>query len=98
MADFNEALKLKPNETPYLFRVGQLQFELKDYTKAKDSFTKLTGLLKQDNKNDLALVYYCRGRCWMELNDKEKARADFSKALGYVPNYDECKQWLAKAQ
>jgi len=98
MADFNEALKLKPNETPYLFRVGQLQFELKDYTKAKDSFTKLTGLLKQDNKNDLALVYYCRGRCWMELNDKEKARADFSKALGYVPNYDECKQWLANAQ
>lgn len=98
ISDFNEALRLKPNEKPYIFRIGQLQFETKEYTKAKDNFTKLAGMLKPHEKEDLALVYYCRGRCWMELNDKEKARADFSKALGYVPGYEECKQWLAKAQ
>lgn len=98
LADYTEALRLKPNETTYLFRTGQMQFELKDYTKARDNFTKLAGLLGSGKKDDLALTYYCRGRCWFELNDKVRAKADFTKALEYAPGYTECRQWLDKVQ
>ncbi|MDF2382784.1 tetratricopeptide repeat protein [Nostoc ellipsosporum NOK] len=98
LADFGEAVRLKPGEVEYIFRLGQLQFEVKEYNKAKETFTKIIGLLKPANKQDLAISYYCRGRCWFELNDKIKAKADFTKALEYVPDYKECKDWLAKTQ
>lgn len=98
IADYEEALKIKPAETGYLYKAGQLYFEVKEYNKAIAVFNKLLPLLKATEKNDLAIVYYCRGRCQYELNKKEEAKKDFTKALEYVPSYTECQQWLDKVK
>ncbi|RZM21913.1 MAG: tetratricopeptide repeat protein [Pedobacter sp.] len=96
LEDYNEALKLKPKDYGTLYRAGQLEFELKNYTDALATFNKMLPLIKPDNKNDLALTYYCRGRCYFELNKKAEAKSDFAKALELVPTYAEAKQWLEK--
>ncbi len=96
--DFNESARLKPTETSYLYKAGQLQFEMKDYNKSLGTFSRLIPLLSASNKNDLATAYYCRGRCYYELDKKEEAKKDFTKALEYVPGFTECQQWLAKVK
>lgn len=96
LADYEQASKLKPGEVEYVVGIGRLAFELKAYQKVIDAFTKSITLYKPAQKNELAFVYYGRGRSYFELNNKPKAKADFTKALQLVPTYTEAQTWLDK--
>jgi tetratricopeptide (TPR) repeat protein len=94
LLDYEQADKLKPNSVDIIAGIGQLSFETKEYARVVSSFTKAITLYKPSQVNELAFAYYARGRGHYELKDKEKAKADFEKALSYVPNYTEAQKWL----
>jgi tetratricopeptide (TPR) repeat protein len=43
-------------------------------------------------------VYYARGRSYYELKKKANAVQDLEKALEYIPNNEDAKNWLTKAR
>lgn len=75
---FEQILKLKPDEFKELQRLGEVFFGLKQYQEAIKSFEKSISLSKDVNENDYSKSWI--GRCWIELNQKEKA----SNVLGEV--------------
>ncbi len=95
LADYEQADKLNPNNISYLVGIGQLAFETKDFQKVVNTFTKIIPLYKPAQKNELAFIYYGRGRAYHELKNKEKALLDINKAIELFPNYAEAKTWKA---
>lgn len=98
LADYEQAAKLQPKEKNHLAEAGKYAFELKQYAKVKDIYTKLIAAYKPAEKTELAFAYYAKGRAAYELNEKQQAVADFTKALEYYPEYAEAKQWLNTAK
>ncbi len=95
LADFEQADKLNPNNLSYLVGIGQLAFETKEYQKVVNAFTRAIPLYKPAQKNELAFIYYGRGRAYHELKNKEKALQDINKAIELFPDYAEAKTWKA---
>jgi tetratricopeptide (TPR) repeat protein len=94
VSDYEQAEKLKPKAVEYITPAGQLAFEIKDYPKVINAFTKAIALYKPAQKNELAFAYYARGRAHHEQKDKAKAKKDMQKAIELVPTYKEAITWL----
>ena len=99
LSDYEQSNKVVPlkiaSDVKYM---GQLAFELKDYEKGVQFFTKLIPLVPAAQTTELLYAYYARGRCYLEQKKKSNAVADLKKALEYDPNNQELKTWLTKAE
>jgi len=78
--DFNKAMELFPEYYEVMQYRGELNRQLGNYEQAmKDLNTAMSNL-----KNGLPYVY--RGLLYQDLGEKDKAKADFEKALELEPN------------
>lgn len=77
LADIAEALRLKPTIPGGMMSMGILLYEAKRYEEAIDKFTEVIAT----DTSELAAAYYYRGDCWYNLENKEKACADFIYSL-----------------
>jgi tetratricopeptide (TPR) repeat protein len=77
------ALKLDPKEDPsYYYELGKNFFEIADYEKAVESFTKSINMEENDknNKNNLD-AFHLRGTAYDELKNYKAAVKDYRKAI-----------------
>ena len=74
--DLNSAINLKNNDADLFFQRGLAFFRSEKYTLAIDDYTQA---IKIDPEN--LMYYHNRGICYDEINEKEKAEADYIKAL-----------------
>jgi len=85
--EYEEALKLQPEDLKYLDALGTLLFELGEYNDAKYNFEKALEIaekrhIKQDST--IAQIYSNLGVAWHTLNDNKKAINFLEKALQIV--------------
>lgn len=91
IADYNEALKIVPQDASVLVLRGNAYDAIGESQKAIDDYTEAIRLNPDD-----AAPYYNRGAVHQELGDKDKARRDYRKALEIDPDYDSAKEGLAE--
>jgi tetratricopeptide (TPR) repeat protein len=91
IGDYNEALKLTPEDSSIFVLRGNAFDAMGESQKAINDYTEAIRLNPDD-----AAPYYNRGAVHQELDDKEKARRDYQKALEIDPNYDAAKEGLAE--
>ena len=77
MADIASALLLKPGIPGGKMSMAILLFEGKRYEEAIDKFTEVM----DSDTSELAAAHYYRGDCWYNLENKEKACADFIESM-----------------
>lgn len=89
ISDFEQALKISPNNAFLYYNLGTVRVKLKDYTKAITDFTKA---IKLDPS--LAEAYFNRGLAYIENGNKSQGINDLSKAgeLGLYKAYNVIKQ------
>ena len=75
LADFDAAVKLKPDDADSLFRRGSMRLSLKQYDGAIED---LTGAIKGDDKN--AMAYRLRGFAYNTQGKDTLAAPDYDKA------------------
>ena len=71
IADYNEAIKLKPNYAKAYCRRGVAYCKKREYNKAIKDYN---AVIKREP--DYAEVYGVRGEAWLHLKEWEKARTD----------------------
>ncbi|NCT74450.1 MAG: tetratricopeptide repeat protein [Chitinophagaceae bacterium] len=99
LADYEQADKLAPfKQADQVKLMGQMAFEIKDYNKAINLFTRLGTFYKPAQKDGLVFVHFARGRCYQELKKKKEAVDDLKKALEFSPGNAEVTTWLRKAE
>jgi tetratricopeptide (TPR) repeat protein len=99
LADYEQADKMKAIKAAETIKyMGQIAFELKEYDKAIGFFNRLATIYPSTQKSELYFVYYARGRSYYELKKKTNAVQDLEKALEYIPNNEDAKNWLTKAR
>jgi tetratricopeptide (TPR) repeat protein len=77
MADIDAALRLKPTIPGGLMSMAVLLYEGKRYEEAIDKFTEVLAT----DTSETGAAYYYRGDCWYNLENKEKACADFLESV-----------------
>jgi tetratricopeptide (TPR) repeat protein len=82
LADFDAAVKLKPDDTDALFRRGGARLTLEQYPGAIEDFT---AVIKADEMH--ALAYRLRGFIYNKLGDDKNAGADYDKACALNKEY-----------
>jgi len=83
IADYDEAIKLKPKDTATnTYRRGDAYFNKKDYDQA---ITDYTEAIKLDPKYSSA--YNNRGNAYFNKKDYDKAIADYTEAIKVNPKY-----------
>ncbi len=87
LEDFNEALRLDPEYMQaYYFRAfahegkGKHALSIADYSNA---------ILYADDSEELATIYYHRGRAYHQIHDEKSSLADYQQALEINPEYTE---------
>lgn len=75
--DIAAALAMKPEIPGGMMSMAVLLYEAKRYEEAIDKFTQVIGA----DTAELASAYYYRGDCWYNLENKEKACADFVESM-----------------
>lgn len=83
-SDFNEAIRLNPQDGPAFVNRGHVFFVRKDYPAAISDYTQA---LKINPK--VSNVHYWQGDALMKMNDCETAIDSFSRALMIYPEYTE---------
>lgn len=73
---FERALEQNPGAPELLARKGKAQFMKQEYKKAANTFTKA---LRRRSSYVYALIH--RGRTFVEMDQLERARADFERAM-----------------
>lgn len=86
--DFNQAVKLKTDNSDVYFRRGYIYTSRNEYDLAINDYTKAISL----NQDDAA--YVNRGFCYYKKGESEKAAADYRKALQINPNNETAKKNL----
>lgn len=94
-----EAMSLNSKQYLYPAEAGRLYYEEKDYQKSIDYYSKAIEL-----NPDLDMLYFKRGRVYMDNQDPFSARDDFNKIIQNHlddeknnPDDEEYNYWLAKA-
>ncbi len=99
LADYEQADKLKAIKVAETIKyMGQLAFEIREYDKAIGYFNRLVSYYQPSQKTELFFLHYARGRCYFEQKKKSNAVQDLQKALEYIPNHEDTKNWLTKAR
>jgi tetratricopeptide (TPR) repeat protein len=80
--DFNQALRLDPNNANIYAERGFAYSEIRDYDKAIADFTQAIKL----SPNDSRIYYNARGSMYGSKGDFDKAIADYTQAIRLDPN------------
>lgn len=80
IADYTEAIRLKPKDATARYDRGLAWLAKKDYDKAIIDFSSAIRL-----KPKYALAYYKRGNAWREKKEYDKAIADYTEAIRIDP-------------
>ena len=82
LADFEAALKLKPDYPEVYANRGKLHIEREEYKEAEDDLTKA---IEMEKASDAALsdAYANRAMAEQNLNESQKALADYGKAIDH---------------
>jgi tetratricopeptide (TPR) repeat protein len=81
IADYNQAIKLNPNDASAYYNRGLAHYYLKEYEKAIADYNQA---IKLDPNH--ANAYYSRGFAYRNLKEYQKAIADFNQAIKLNPN------------
>ncbi|OGE84872.1 MAG: hypothetical protein A3J48_02015 [Candidatus Doudnabacteria bacterium RIFCSPHIGHO2_02_FULL_46_11] len=76
LEDFNEAIKLMPDNIDAYLKRAQIKMEWKDYEGAVHDADQV---IKSSPNN--ASAYYCRGACYLALGHKKRALSDLTNAV-----------------
>ena len=81
ISNYNEAIRLSPNDADAYFKRGNAYYDKKDYEKAINDYNEAIRLDPNHAK-----VYYYRGLAYRKQWKNDEAQADFDKAkqLGYT--------------
>ena len=90
MKDFDEALKLKPDDLDALFRRGGLLVQQKQYEAAIEDYTKYLDVDKDGMDPNRAMALRLRGFSYNTLQQDVKAGADYMAACMINPMLDVC--------
>ena len=82
IADYNEAIRLEPNEAVVFHNRGSAWSAKKDYEKAIADYNEA---IRLDPK--FATAYINRGLAWHNKKDYEKAIADYNEAIRLDPKF-----------
>ncbi len=82
--DFNRAIRLNPEARPPLLHRGVNYWKQKKYDLAKADFE---AVLKPPDSKRLVEAAYYRGQLYLELNEPEKALADFDLVVASIPAF-----------
>ena len=82
IADFTEAIRLKPDHASAYFNRGVVKYNLGDKEGAITDYTQAISL-----KPDHAGAYYNRGLAKADLGDKEGAITDYTQAINLKPDF-----------
>jgi tetratricopeptide (TPR) repeat protein len=82
LADYNEAIRLDPNDVQAYNNRGYLWFDKKDYDKALADYDEAIRL-----DPTRAIVYNNLGGLWFAKKDYAKALADYNEAIRLDPAY-----------
>jgi tetratricopeptide (TPR) repeat protein len=82
--DLKSALKLQPDNSNYLDSLGLVYYKKAEYEKARRTFEKSVGNLKSMSKENAA-VFGHLGDAYLRLGEREKAVAQWQKALELDP-------------
>lgn len=85
VADYNEALRINPRLVYAWFNIGNVYYELGDYTSAIHSYEEAISI-----DPDFGQAYYNRGLAYLRIGNRQQAFADLSRAgeLGIIPSYN----------
>jgi tetratricopeptide (TPR) repeat protein len=90
MRDFDEALKLKPDDLDALFRRGGLYVQQKQYDSAIADYTKFLDTDKDGSDPNRAMALRLRGFSYNTLQQDVKAGADYEAACMINKQLDVC--------
>jgi tetratricopeptide (TPR) repeat protein len=80
--DYNQAVRLAPEDAESWLNRGIAKEKLKDYTGAYDDFTRAVSLTPQLEK-----AWLCRGNVLTKMQRFEEAVEDYTVAILYYPEY-----------
>ncbi len=84
---FQAAIKLNRNNSWAHYNLGYLYFTQRNWNRALDAFDQaLNGNLRPDWVEVFSYIY--RGNCWDMIGQRERAIAEYSKAISNGNNYD----------
>ena len=93
IADFNEALKIKPNESRIYEQRAAVEMKLRDYDKALADYSEAIKL-----KPNEVRYYLYRSYIYETKNDIKSSMADTERALKLDPNNQEAKTRKARLE
>jgi hypothetical protein len=82
ISEYNEAIRLDPNNATYYFARGVAYIDTKDYDEAIRDYNKAIKL-----EPDSAAAYNNRGTAYDERQKYDKAISDYNKAIKLQPNF-----------
>ena len=80
IADYTEAIRLRPHDPVYYFNRGRRYVESKEHEKAIDDFTALLHYSSDEFKKKL-MISHQRGQEYMKIKNYEKAIDDFTESM-----------------
>ena len=89
--DFDEAIRLEPNESSFFINRGRVWFRLSQDDKAMRDYDEAIRLNSKD-----ADAFFSRGLVWFENKDFNKALLDFHQAIRFDPKFGQA--FYAKAR
>ena len=81
LADYNEAIRLKPDETDFYHQRASVNRKLERFEDVVADYSVLIDLISND-----AFLYYERGRAKQQLGQYETAIADYNEAIRLNPS------------
>lgn len=87
---YQKGIQANPADSAVVNDLASAYYEQKDYTKAADTFGKLTGIYKA--KGNTAIAYYNKALCHYMNKQKTEAMADLTKSLAINPEYADAKK------
>ncbi|MDX9852429.1 MAG: tetratricopeptide repeat protein [Tenuifilaceae bacterium] len=87
---YKEILKIDPNQTLTLYRMGLILYERKEYQQAAENFAKVVNLYPFDHDSLLMLAWTS-----FQLGKTREAKVLFQKVLLYNPNDKSAQEGLS---